>query len=477
MALLNSLRRAVIGFSARMLKPGSRSTSEPAKSEIAFLPRYEVPESSATATNGLLASGACGFSELPGADVVGLMTADDLLAWENRDAPSVERVSDLSEARTDERQDITTGLNFPLHWASAQHSWNYLFDFAIASNLLAPRPDDRVLDFAAGTCWATELLCRLGVRTVSIDLSVEMMRRGRERLATDARLVFRGEAAFVAARGQALPFGDGSFDGVLCMNALHHLPSYVEGLREIHRVLRPGGRVVFSEPGTAHAVQPLSAFRMRDEGVIEKNVSLPMIRRLAFEAGFSCMRVVPLRSSPAYMFEYTGTSADEAPLRRMWDETLRLSPGEHARFVLTKGDDPPADTLLPADQLIGRLQARIVLESATATVRAGQAFTDRLRVANAGSVTWKARGRRFGGQVTCGLKVSHARGDVIREDLGRTALPQDVAPDHEVALDVTVAGVLPPGDYRLHYDMVVEGVTWFEFQGSPCAWRSLTVIP
>src|SRR5258708_39228811 len=105
MALLNSLRRAVIGFSARMLKPGSRSTSEPAKSEIAFLPRYEVPESSATATNGLLASGAFGFSELPGADVVGLMTADDLLAWENRDAPSVERVSDLSEARTDERSE------------------------------------------------------------------------------------------------------------------------------------------------------------------------------------------------------------------------------------------------------------------------------------------------------------------------------------------------------------------------------------
>ena len=61
---------------------------------------------------------------------------------------------------------------------------------------------------------------------MSIDLSVEMMRRGRERLAADSRLVFRDQAGFVASRGQSLPFVAESFDGVLCMNALHHLPSY-----------------------------------------------------------------------------------------------------------------------------------------------------------------------------------------------------------------------------------------------------------
>lgn len=416
-----------------------------------------------------------GLSGLPGKNTLGAMSADELLAWENLDVISVNRVSDDSEARADERQDVTTGLNFPLHWTSAEQSWNYLFDFAIACELLAPRPDDLVLDFAAGTCWATEFLCRLGVRTVSIDLSVEMMRRGRERLAADSRLVFRGQAGFVAARGQALPFTDGSFDGVLCMNALHHLPSFAEGLLEIHRVLRPGGRAVFSEPGTAHAVQPLSQFRMREESVVEKAVSLPLIRRLAFDAGFSRMRVVPLRSSAAYVFEYAAAPADGAPLTQMWEETLRLSPGEHARFVLAKGDDPPADTLLPADRLIGRLKARIVLEKVCARVRSGDAFTDRLRVVNAGSVTWKARGRRFGGQVTCGLKVCDAQGDVIREDLGRTPLLKDVAPGEAIEFDLTVAGVLPPGEYRLRYDMVVEGVTWFEFQGSPCAWRSLEV--
>jgi hypothetical protein len=303
-----------------------------------------------------------------------------------------------------------------------------------------------------------------------------MMRRGRQRLAADSRLVFRDEAKFVTARGQSLPFKAASFEGVLCLSALHHLPSYAVALREIHRVLKPGGRAVFSEPGTAHAVQPLSRFRMREESVIEKGVSLPVIRRLAMEAGFSRMRVVPLRSSAGYVFEYAATPADGVPLRQMWEDTLRLCPGEHARFVLHKGDDPPASTLLPAQQLAGRLSARIVPEQVSAIVRAGQAFTDRLRVTNAGTVTWKARGRRFGGQVTVGLKVCDARGEVLREDLGRSPLPRDVAPGEEIEIEMTVAGLLPAGYYGLRYDMVVEGVTWFEFQGSPCARRLLEVI-
>ncbi len=409
-------------------------------------------------------------------DGLASLTDDELQALENRDVPSIDRVSDSAEARADEKQDVTSSLNFPLHWTTPEQSWNYLFDFSAACELLAPRPDDLVLDFAAGTCWASELFCRIGVRTVSIDLSVEMMRRGRARLTSDNRLIFRDQAWFVAARGQSLPFADGVFDGVLCMNALHHLPSYAAALQEIHRVLKPGGRAVFSEPGTEHAVQPLSTFRMRQDGVIEKSVSLSHVRRLATDAGFSKMRVVPLRSLATYVFEYAATPDDTVSLGKMWDDTLRLGPGEHARFVLHKGDDPPADTFLPAHQLIGRLAARIVPLQVSAATSVGDAFTDRLRIANVGTVTWKAHGRRFGGQVTCGLKICDAQGEVIREDLGRTPLPRDIHPGDEIEIAMTVAGALPPGSYVLRYDMVVEGVTWFEFQGSPCVRRLLEVV-
>ena len=403
------------------------------------------------------------------------MSPEEIHAWENRGVPSAARVSDAAEAEADERQNATSSLNFPLHWTTARESWNYLFDFAVACELLAPRPDDLVLDFAAGTCWATEMLTRLGVRTVSLDRSVEMMRRGRERLTADSRLVFRESAAFVASRGQSLPFTSGSFDGVLCMNALHHLPSYAVALGEIFRVLKPGGRAVFSEPGTAHASAPHSVFRMREETVIEKSVSLPALHRLAMDAGFTRMRVVPLRSSGLYTFDYSASAQDEQALHEIWEDTLKHTQKEHARFVLHKGGERPADTLLPAAELTGRLAADIVLLHTAPEVRAGAAFVDRLRVKNTGSVTWRARGRRFGGQTTVGLKVCDERGNVLREDLARTPLPRDVAPEEALDIEMHVVADLPAGSYVLRYDMVVEGVTWFEFHGSPCPRRAIQI--
>jgi hypothetical protein len=74
------------------------------------------------------------------------------------------------------------------------------------------------------------------------------------------------------------------------------------------------------------------------------------------------------------------------------------------------------------------------------------------------------------------LKICTADGEVIREDLGRTPLPHDVGPGEDVAIEMTVAGLLPPARYELRYDMVVEGVTWFEFHGSSCPRRALEVL-
>ncbi len=416
-----------------------------------------------------------GFIGSPNEDRLGEMDAAALQEWENTGVPILDRHTDELEALADERLDEEISLNYPLHWRTWLESWPYVSDLALSGQILGCSPGDLVLDLAAGTCWATEFLHRLGIRTVSLDLSLLMLQRGRRRLAVDQRLRHRSAAAFTVGSVAYLPFADETFDGVLCMNALHHMPSYRQALREIHRVLKEGGSAVFSEPGARHADSPMAQTRMRDHGVLEKSVSLPLVRELAKEVGFSRMKVVPLRDSTSYQFEYTATPADIDGLRQMWENTLLFSPQERARFVLEKGRGRPPDSCMAPHIVLGHLlRAEITLIRTCERIHCGDEFSDQVVVSNTGDVIWRAQG--LAGQVSCGVKTCTEDGHVLRDDVGRTPLPHDLAPGAQVQLELRIQAPRDPGRYLLKYDMVAEYVAWFEQCGSPTAQRFLDVI-
>jgi ubiquinone/menaquinone biosynthesis C-methylase UbiE len=69
-----------------------------------------------------------------------------------------------------------------------------------------------------------------------------MLKRLRRRAAERGR-----EASVVQASAQALPFNDASFDTVVATVVLCSVPSQAEALREVRRVLRPGGQFLFAE--------------------------------------------------------------------------------------------------------------------------------------------------------------------------------------------------------------------------------------
>jgi ubiquinone/menaquinone biosynthesis C-methylase UbiE len=70
-----------------------------------------------------------------------------------------------------------------------------------------------------------------------IDLSTEMLRRGRQRMKSR-------RPVYLAADLSQLPFADASFDCVTCGYVLEHLPDPRLGLAELSRVMRPGGRML-----------------------------------------------------------------------------------------------------------------------------------------------------------------------------------------------------------------------------------------
>jgi demethylmenaquinone methyltransferase / 2-methoxy-6-polyprenyl-1,4-benzoquinol methylase len=99
---------------------------------------------------------------------------------------------------------------------------------------------DTVLDVATGTgAVARELIRRTGCRVVGVDVTPEMLAEARRRLPPDVELV--------EARAEHLPFPDASFDGLTFTYLLRYVDDPAATLRELARVVRPGGTIASLE--------------------------------------------------------------------------------------------------------------------------------------------------------------------------------------------------------------------------------------
>ncbi|MGH8125091.1 MAG: bifunctional demethylmenaquinone methyltransferase/2-methoxy-6-polyprenyl-1,4-benzoquinol methylase UbiE, partial [Rhodanobacteraceae bacterium] len=109
------------------------------------------------------------------------------------------------------------------------------------------RPGDRVLDLAGGTGHiAALLLPRVGDKgeVIIADINAAMLRAGRDRLLD--RGLLQG-LRFAQVNAETLPFSDGSFDAVTMAFGLRNVTDKDQALREMQRVLKPGGRVLILE--------------------------------------------------------------------------------------------------------------------------------------------------------------------------------------------------------------------------------------
>lgn len=114
-------------------------------------------------------------------------------------------------------------------------------------SLLNARAGETILDIGCGNARDVVPILHAGARVVGVDISPEMIRQGKRDLA---------EAGFPDVElhiGDAtqLDFPTGTFDAVLCSEVIEHIPDASAAIREIRRVLRPGGRLVLSTPNRA----------------------------------------------------------------------------------------------------------------------------------------------------------------------------------------------------------------------------------
>jgi SAM-dependent methyltransferase len=128
-----------------------------------------------------------------------------------------------------------------------QNGWLTAAEHDLFIEWLALDTNSRLLDVASGSGRTTLRIARLTGCTVhGIDIHEQGVASAMD-AARDAGLAGRATFQHTDA-SRTLPFEEGAFDALICIDAINHLPDRQAVFREWARVLRPGGRLVFTDP-------------------------------------------------------------------------------------------------------------------------------------------------------------------------------------------------------------------------------------
>jgi ubiquinone/menaquinone biosynthesis C-methylase UbiE len=377
--------------------------------------------------------------------------------------------TDHKKAQIDlaEKYDEEIAISLPFSWRWDNRytaSLQYSFAFSVAVTALDCAIGDLILDFACGSGWISEWLNRLGYRTIATDISPVLLDFAQKRMSCDSRInLDRFPAQFVECDVDKLPFDDETFDGIICMNSLHHMADYQRVLDEMYRVLNKNGRVVFSEPGKGHSQSPASIEEMKRFGVLERDVNLSEIYSMAKKSGFKELTVTPAMLPEVVQFTYQERQKflnnDRAVVDRYMHALQRSMDYENLFFCLHKSADR-----MKTSRPTGILRAEIGKISMPKRIPPDSPFAIEAVVRNTGDTVWISEVKKNKWYMALGIKLCYEDGKEL--DYGRGNLSKDIAPGETTSISASLKSPATRGKYTVKVDMVCERVTWFEHVGS-----------
>jgi SAM-dependent methyltransferase len=170
-----------------------------------------------------------------------------------------------------------------------QSSWMTAEAWLHFADLLQIGPNWHLLEVGSGSGGpAVYLAQRRGCRVTGVDLNEHGVRNG-ERLAAD-----RGVAGSVTFQrvdaAQPLPFAPAAFDAVVSNDAMCHIANRAEVLRDWHRVLRPNGRMLFTDAMVVSGIVSHEELAVRSSIGFYLFVPPGENERLIAQSGFTLLR-------------------------------------------------------------------------------------------------------------------------------------------------------------------------------------------
>src|SRR6266536_2452138 len=254
-------------------------------------------------------------------------------------------LEDLNRAAEDYFARLT---NWNYHLAkpfgSVDETPQLLINFAVILQGLRICPGMTILEFGAGTCWASRFLSQLGCHVIAADSSATALRIGQELYARQPLIGNQPEPRFLLFDGNRLDVPSESVDRIICLDAFHHVPNAAEAIRELARVLKNGGIAGFAEPGPNHSRSAQSQYEMRVYGVLENNIDVRKIWGYAELAGFTEMKLAVFNVPPLHLTiqEFEDFLSGGKTVKR-WMETTRGFMESERDFFLYKGEPEPLD--------------------------------------------------------------------------------------------------------------------------------------
>jgi cyclopropane fatty-acyl-phospholipid synthase-like methyltransferase len=181
-----------------------------------------------------------------------------------------------------------------------QSSWLTVDELERFAEWLRLAAGSRLLDVGCGSGGpALRLAETTGASVLGIDVLEEGVATATQ-LAQERGLAERARFQRVDAAA-GLPFEEASFDAVLSIDAMNHLPNRLDILREWHRVTSPGGRILFTDPTIVTGLVTDAEIAARSSIGVYVFSSASANEQLLAEAGFGLLRCEDLTERMATM--------------------------------------------------------------------------------------------------------------------------------------------------------------------------------